>query len=147
MVKASKMWHYWCPLSALNEANLTSATQTLKISIPQCIIRLKRHSLVEKLEIKITNLRFASLFVEICSVLTDAQFGFRPGYGTTDAIFSLHSLISKSLRKGKRKLPVFKILLNSLHNAGLIKFLDINIYSFIILSIPIVCPVKITKKG
>ena len=39
---------------------------------------------------------------ENSSVLTDAQFGFRPGYGTTDAIFSLHSLISKSLRKGKR---------------------------------------------
>jgi hypothetical protein len=27
---------------------------------------LKRHSLMEKSEIKITNLRFASLFVEIC---------------------------------------------------------------------------------
>ncbi|XP_063447953.1 uncharacterized protein LOC134727502 [Mytilus trossulus] len=35
-------------------------------------------------------------------VLTDAQFGFRPGYGTTDAIFALNSLISKSLRSGKR---------------------------------------------
>jgi hypothetical protein len=39
---------------------------------------------------------------ENSSVLTDVQFGFRPGFGTTDAIFSLHSLISKSLRKGKR---------------------------------------------
>ena len=39
---------------------------------------------------------------ENSSVLTDAQFGFSPGYGTTDAIFSLHSLISNSLRKGKR---------------------------------------------
>ena len=39
---------------------------------------------------------------ENSSVLTEAQFGFRPGYGITDAIFSLHSLISKSLRKGKR---------------------------------------------
>ena len=36
------------------------------------------------------------------SVLTDAQFGFRPGYGTRDAIFALHSIISKSLRQGKR---------------------------------------------
>ena len=35
------------------------------------------------------------------------------------------------------KLPVFKILLNSLHNTGFIKYLDINIYSFIILSKPI----------
>ena len=35
-------------------------------------------------------------------VLTDAQFGLRPGYGTTDAIFALNSLISKSLRSGKR---------------------------------------------
>ena len=36
------------------------------------------------------------------SVLTDAQFGFRPGYDTHDAIFALHSIISKSLRQGKR---------------------------------------------
>ena len=35
-------------------------------------------------------------------VLTNAQSGFSPGYGNTDAIFSLHSLISKSLRTGKR---------------------------------------------
>ena len=35
------------------------------------------------------------------SVLTDAQFGFRPGYGTHDAISTLHSIISKSLRQGK----------------------------------------------
>jgi hypothetical protein len=35
------------------------------------------------------------------SVLTDAQFGFRPGYGTHDAISALHSIISKSLRQGK----------------------------------------------
>ncbi|VDI37427.1 Hypothetical predicted protein, partial [Mytilus galloprovincialis] len=36
------------------------------------------------------------------SILTDAQFGFVPGYGTHDAIFALHSIVSKSLRKGKR---------------------------------------------
>ncbi|VDI43776.1 Hypothetical predicted protein, partial [Mytilus galloprovincialis] len=36
------------------------------------------------------------------SILTDAQFGFIPGYGTRDAIFALHSVIAKSLRKGKR---------------------------------------------
>ena len=35
-------------------------------------------------------------------VLTNAQSGFSPGYGNTDAIFSVHSLISKSLRTGKR---------------------------------------------
>ena len=36
------------------------------------------------------------------SVITDAQFRFRPGFGTTDAIFALHSLTSKSFRSGKR---------------------------------------------
>ena len=30
-------------------------------------------------------------------VLTDAQFGFIPGYGTRDAIFALHSIMAKSL--------------------------------------------------
>jgi hypothetical protein len=54
----------YSPLSALNEANLISATQTLNLNpTMHC---LKRHKLVEKLEIKITNLRFALLFVEIC---------------------------------------------------------------------------------
>ena len=33
--------------------------------------------------------------------MTDAQFGFRPGYDTHDAISTLHSIISKSLRQGK----------------------------------------------
>ena len=55
----------YSPLSALNEANLTSTTQTLNFN-PTMHFCLKRHKLVEKLEIKITNLRFASLFVEIC---------------------------------------------------------------------------------
>ena len=31
------------------------------------------------------------------NIVTDAQFGFKPGYGTTDAIFSLHTIISKVL--------------------------------------------------
>ena len=39
------------------------------------------------------------------SVLTDAQFGFRPGYDTHDAISALHSIISKSLIKVITKLP------------------------------------------
>ena len=34
------------------------------------------------------------------SILTDAQFGFIPGYGTQDAIFALYSVITKTLRKG-----------------------------------------------
>jgi hypothetical protein len=37
-------------------------------------------------------------------ILTDAQFGFRPGFGTTDAIFALHSLISNTSKKSKRLL-------------------------------------------
>ena len=35
-------------------------------------------------------------------IITDAQFGFRPGYGTVDAIFILHSIISHTLAKKKR---------------------------------------------
>ena len=35
-------------------------------------------------------------------VLTDAHFDVRPGIGVSDAIFSLHSLITSTLRKGKR---------------------------------------------
>jgi hypothetical protein len=36
------------------------------------------------------------------SILTDAQFGCIPGYGTQDAIFALYLVIAKTLRKGKR---------------------------------------------
>ena len=36
------------------------------------------------------------------SIVTDAQFGFKPGYGTTDAIFSLHTVISKVLSSKKK---------------------------------------------
>ena len=33
---------------------------------------------------------------------SDAQFGFKPGFGTRDAIFALHGLVNKTLRNGKR---------------------------------------------
>lgn len=36
------------------------------------------------------------------NVITDAQFGFKPNYGTRDAIFALHSIISYSLCKKRR---------------------------------------------
>jgi hypothetical protein len=35
-------------------------------------------------------------------VITDAQFGFQPNLSTVDAIFALHSLVSKSLKSSKR---------------------------------------------
>jgi hypothetical protein len=37
------------------------------------------------------------LWADSNDVLTDAQFRFKPGYATVDAIFALHSLISNSL--------------------------------------------------
>ena len=36
------------------------------------------------------------------NIVTDAQFGFKPGYGTSDAIFSLHTVISKVLSSKKK---------------------------------------------
>ena len=51
----------YSPLSALNEANLTSATQTLNFN-PTMHYRAK----TSQPDGKITNLQFASLFVEIC---------------------------------------------------------------------------------
>ncbi|XP_071123308.1 uncharacterized protein [Mytilus edulis] len=56
---------------------------------------------VGKLFTSIINTRLTK-WSEKHNIITDAQFGFKPGYGTTDAIFALHSLISKSLRSGKR---------------------------------------------
>jgi hypothetical protein len=40
--------------------------QNFKFQSHNAIIGLKRHKPMKKLEIKIINLRFASLFVEIC---------------------------------------------------------------------------------
>jgi hypothetical protein len=51
----------YSPLSALNEANLTSATQTLNFN-PTMHFWLK----ASQASWKITNLQFASLFVEMC---------------------------------------------------------------------------------
>ena len=56
---------------------------------------------VGKLFTSLINSRFVK-WSEENDILTDAQFGFRPGLGTTDATFALHSLISNTSRKGKR---------------------------------------------
>jgi hypothetical protein len=52
------------------------------------------------------------------SVLTDAQFGFRPGYGTHDAIFALHSIILKSLRQSKRFYCYFIDYVEAFHSVS-----------------------------
>lgn len=36
------------------------------------------------------------------NIITDAQFGFKPGVGTIDAIFVLQNLISRTLKNKKR---------------------------------------------
>jgi hypothetical protein len=36
------------------------------------------------------------------NIISDAQFGFKQGFGTTDAIFALHGLVSNYLSKGKK---------------------------------------------
>jgi hypothetical protein len=35
-------------------------------------------------------------------VISDAQFGFKSGYSTTDAIFVLHVLINRNISRGKK---------------------------------------------
>ena len=56
---------------------------------------------MSKLFTSILNERLLS-WGDLNSVVTDAQFGFKPGSGTRDAIFVLHSLISKTLMEKKR---------------------------------------------
>ena len=56
---------------------------------------------MSKLFTSILNKRLLS-WSDLNSVVTDAQFGFKPGSGTRDAIFVLHSLFSKTLREKKR---------------------------------------------
>jgi hypothetical protein len=89
---------------------------------------------VGKLFTGLLNKRFLK-WAEQHNILTDAQFGFRPGFGTTDAIFALHSLITSTLRKGY--IPVFIILLKSFPKIGIKYALPVIKYSFIKLSNPV----------
>ena len=57
---------------------------------------------VGKLFTSLINSRLVKWSEENYILTDDAQFGFRPGLGTTDAIFALHSLISNTSRKCKR---------------------------------------------
>ena len=57
---------------------------------------------VGKLFTSLINLRLVKWSEEHYILTDDAQFGFRPGLGTTDTIFALHSLISNTSRNGKR---------------------------------------------
>ena len=43
-----------------------------------------------------------SLVGSFCCVITDAQFGFKPGLSTIDAIFALQTLVNKTLKRKKR---------------------------------------------
>ncbi|MES9883146.1 MAG: reverse transcriptase family protein [Sedimenticola sp.] len=40
-------------------------------------------------------------------IITDAQYGFKPGFGTTDAIFALHAIVSKYLNSSGRLYTCF----------------------------------------
>lgn len=48
----------------------------------------------------------------LCNVISDAQFGFtcKARYSTTDAIFNLHWLISRSITKWKNYFAVLYII-------------------------------------
>ena len=63
-------------------------------------------SVICKLFTKIMNSRL-NKWAEKNNVLTEAQFGFRQGRGTTDCLFILHGLIEKMLSKGKKLYAVF----------------------------------------
>ena len=63
-------------------------------------------SVVGKLFTKIMNTRFNE-WAEREDVLTEAQFGFRKGRGTTDCSFILHGLIEKMINNGEKLFAVF----------------------------------------
>jgi hypothetical protein len=56
---------------------------------------------LSKLFTSILNKRLLT-WSEEYSIISDTQFGFRPGSGTRDAIFVLYTLIAKTLREKKR---------------------------------------------
>ena len=58
-------------------------------------------SCLEKIFTSVINNRLLKWLNEN-SIVTNAQFGFKPGYGTTDAMFSVHTVISKVLSSKKK---------------------------------------------
>lgn len=58
-------------------------------------------SCMAKLFTSVLNKRLVD-WSESNDIITDAQFGFRPGTSTVDAIFALHAIITKSLNDSKR---------------------------------------------
>lgn len=45
-----------------------------------------------------------------CNIITDAQFGFKPGVGTIDAIFVLQNLICRTFKNKNKRLYWKKIV-------------------------------------
>ena len=85
----------WCkgiliPVHKKNNVNVTDNYRGITLS--SCFCKLFTTIINERL----------TLWANENDILTDAQFGFRPGHGTTDAIFALQSIITKYLGLKKK---------------------------------------------
>ena len=85
-------WVKGCVVPIFKKGNMEDPNNFRGITIISCL---------GKLFTSVLNARILDWDKEHC-IITDAQFGFKPGFGTTDAIFVLQSLINRTLKNRKR---------------------------------------------
>ena len=86
------IWTEGIIIPLFNKGNANDANNYRGITLISCL---------EKIFTSVINNRLLKWSDEN-NIVTDAQFGFKPGYGTTDAIVSLHSIISIVLSSKKK---------------------------------------------
>ena len=85
-------WSQSCIVPIFKKGDVNDANNYRGISLVSCF---------GKLFTSVLNCRILEWEKQNC-ILTDAQFGFRNGMSTVDAIFALQTLINKTLRNKKR---------------------------------------------
>ena len=87
-----EIWSRGCVVPVFKKGNTDDPNNYRGITIISCL---------GKLFTSILNARLLAWDKDY-SIITDAQFGFKPGLGTSDAIFVLQSLINRTLKNRKR---------------------------------------------
>ena len=85
-------WSKGCVVPVFKKGNINDPNNYRGITIISCL---------GKLFTSVLNSRLLAWDKEY-NIITDAQFGFKPGLGTVDAIFVLQSLINRTLKNRKR---------------------------------------------
>ena len=85
----SSSWSYGIIIPLYKKGNSSDTNKYRGITLISCL---------ENIFTAVLNTRLLK-WSEENDIVTDAQFGFKTGCGTTDAIFALHTVITKTVGK------------------------------------------------